>query len=65
MEKLYIDKSRCKGCALCIEACPRGALHFGEHVNQKGYTTVEAEEDKCVACGSCYLVCPDAVFELK
>lgn len=65
MEKVYVDTGRCKGCGYCINACKKGAVHFSDKVNQKGYNIIEIEEEKCVCCGSCYRVCPDYVFEIR
>lgn len=62
--KLKLDVARCKGCGLCISVCPKGAIAFGEHVNDKGYTTVRVDETLCVQCGACYRICPDYVFEI-
>lgn len=56
---------RCKACGFCILECSKDALSFSTNVNKKGYTTVSLEEDKCIACGICYTVCPDYVFERR
>lgn len=65
MEKVYTNTVRCKGCVYCINACPKDAISVSEHVNEKGYNTIEVDEEKCVCCGSCYRVCPDYVFEIR
>ena len=49
---------------MSVEECPRGALRFSGHISDKGYDTVMVDESLCVACGSCYRVCPDRVFEI-
>ena len=54
---------RCKGCGFCIRECPKKALSFSEEMNQKGYTVAVINTDLCVACATCYTVCPDYVFE--
>jgi len=57
---IVVDEVRCKGCALCVEACPQGVIALAKKVNVHGYPFVEAVEmDKCVGCGSCGIVCPD------
>ncbi|MDR1507410.1 MAG: 4Fe-4S binding protein [Treponema sp.] len=65
--KVVIDKERCKGCYLCIRACPVGVLEKDTGPNSQGsYPSVPARPEKCIACGSCYLVCPDvciAIYE--
>ena len=27
---VYVDEARCTGCALCVDACPTGAILFGD-----------------------------------
>ena len=62
---VIIDKSRCKGCALCVMACPRNVLRISERYNGKGLHPVEAvREKKCSGCGFCYIMCPDIVIEV-
>ena len=65
MEKLLINKERCKSCALCILACPPKILKIGEEINGQGYfPIVLTDESKCKSCGLCAVVCPDVVFEI-
>ena len=64
MSKIKINTARCKGCGYCVNDCPRKALSFSGHINDKGYDTVEVDDSLCVACGTCYRVCPDSVFEI-
>jgi len=52
----------CKGCELCIEACPQDCLAISSDLNQKGYHYVELTADTCTGCINCALVCPDAVI---
>ena len=56
-----VDIERCKGCRLCVVACPLHVLNLTEKsVNQKGYNYAEAVlEDTCTGCASCAIVCPD------
>jgi 2-oxoglutarate ferredoxin oxidoreductase subunit delta len=61
--KPVIDGERCKGCLLCVRACPMKVLAASEAPNSMGYypSGVVAEE-KCIACGNCYQVCPDVAI---
>ncbi len=52
----------CKGCELCIAACPQDCLTLTNNINLKGYKFVELKNDTCTGCTNCALVCPDAVF---
>ncbi|NHI94387.1 MAG: 4Fe-4S dicluster domain-containing protein [Candidatus Lokiarchaeota archaeon] len=59
---LFLQFERCKGCGLCIEACPRKVLKEGEKTNARIVNPPEyaPEGDKnCTLCESCMLVCPD------
>lgn len=58
---IVIDSNRCKGCTLCIDACPQGVIAVAARkVNSHGYPYVEAVNvDKCTGCTSCAMVCPD------
>lgn len=58
---ITIDQERCKGCGLCIEACPKDLISFvGRTVNSHGYPYVTtAGTDACTGCASCGIICPD------
>lgn len=63
--KAYADTSLCKGCGLCVVACPVKALIQLTEINEKGYPIVKVDEEKCIGCGSCYRICPDLVYEVR
>ncbi|NUN09070.1 MAG: 4Fe-4S dicluster domain-containing protein [Ignavibacteriaceae bacterium] len=52
----------CKGCELCISACPQDCLALTNNINLKGYKFIQLKNDACTGCTNCALVCPDAVF---
>ena len=58
-----IDADRCKGCELCIPACPVGVLRMSDMRNEKGFLIPELL-DGCTGCTACQLVCPDFVFDV-
>lgn len=58
---IVVNTERCKGCQLCIVACPKGVIALAQkRVNTHGYPYVEAAQpDDCIGCASCGIVCPD------
>jgi 2-oxoglutarate ferredoxin oxidoreductase subunit delta len=57
---IVVNTDRCKGCVLCVNACPQGVITLAKRVNMRGYPYVEpAQIDKCTGCSSCAIVCPD------
>jgi len=63
--KTVIDREACKGCYLCIRACPVKALEKDVESNSTGtYPAKPVDNGKCIACGNCYEVCPDVAIEV-
>jgi 2-oxoglutarate ferredoxin oxidoreductase subunit delta len=64
-----IDKEECKGCNLCVEACPKDVLALNNEVNTKGYHYAYMKyPDECIGCADCAVVCPDTcitVYRVK
>ena len=58
-----IETERCKGCELCIPACPPDVLSMSTEVNEIGFRYPELRPG-CTGCSACLLVCPDFVFEV-
>ena len=52
----------CKGCELCMEACPQDSLAMSPRINAQGYHYAVLVKDNCTGCVNCALVCPDAVI---
>jgi 2-oxoglutarate ferredoxin oxidoreductase subunit delta len=57
--QLRIDEEECKGCGLCIEACPPKAIAMSERLNHYGYRTALYAGAGCTGCGICFMVCPE------
>jgi 2-oxoglutarate ferredoxin oxidoreductase subunit delta len=62
--RLLIRDDRCKGCELCVAACPTHVLALDRsRVNALGYHPIsEVHPDACTSCALCAKVCPDVVF---
>lgn len=60
---IVVDIEKCKGCELCLGACPTAVIGMHEHVNAKGYHYAYMENpDACTGCVNCAIVCPDGVI---
>ncbi|MFO8041598.1 MAG: 4Fe-4S binding protein [Alkalispirochaeta sp.] len=61
------DEQRCKGCSLCVGACPKQIVALDPHrINAKGYNPAYVTDmDKCIACGFCGMMCPDLVIRVE
>ena len=57
---IVVNTERCKGCNLCIVACPAKVLDLDKQVNSKGYHFAYMKNpDDCIGCANCGYVCPD------
>ncbi|MFJ6635888.1 4Fe-4S dicluster domain-containing protein [Streptomyces sp. NPDC091376] len=61
---LVIDVEACKGCELCIDACPPSVLVMtDDQVNSRGHRYPQLLPG-CIACTACTAICPDFVFQV-
>src|SRR5205085_8549175 len=61
---VVIDVEACKGCDLCIDACPPDVLVMTTHVvNSRGYR-YPLLKPGCTGCKACSQICTDFVFQV-
>ena len=67
MAKLTFKEELCKGCGLCVDACPRNLLALSKtRLNQKGHAPVELTDPAaCIGCACCATMCPDCVITVE
>lgn len=60
---IEVDDLYCKGCELCINACPQEVLKLNmERLTSKGYHPVYLYQEGCTGCAICAVVCPEAAL---
>ncbi len=60
---VVISEAYCKGCELCVGACPQNVLRLStERITAKGYHPAEMTGDGCTGCNICAVVCPEAAI---
>jgi len=65
MSRIEVDEKRCKGCELCVIACPFGVLALSKKFSSSGYyPAIMVYPEKCTGCTLCALVCPDVAIEV-
>ena len=57
--KVVFNEDECKGCGLCIEACPVKVLYAHEKLNRMGYHPAGYKGNGCTGCGVCFYACPE------
>ena len=67
MPKITVNEALCKGCGLCVTACPKKILVLAkDRINAKGYhPSTLTDESQCIGCASCAIMCPDVAITVE
>jgi len=65
--EVIIIAERCKGCAFCVEFCPKDVLAMSDTFNSKGYhPPYVVKHGECVNCNLCEMICPEfAIYSVS
>jgi len=65
MSRIEINEDWCKGCYLCVSACPREVLAIDEARWVRGHHPIVVRAaELCTVCRMCELFCPDLAIEV-
>jgi 2-oxoglutarate ferredoxin oxidoreductase subunit delta len=67
MAKLTFNIEKCKGCGLCVSACPKHLLIVSKtKINQKGHYVAEITDmESCIGCAFCATMRPDCIIKVE
>lgn len=67
MARIIVDDGFCKGCGLCVDACPVHIIELDcDRITPKGYHPARCvDEARCTGCCSCALMCPDVAITVE
>ena len=67
MAKVTFNTDLCKGCGLCVDACPKNCLVIStDTINKKGYSPAQmSTPEKCIGCAICATMCPDCIITVE
>jgi NAD-dependent dihydropyrimidine dehydrogenase PreA subunit len=54
-----INGEECKGCGLCVDACPPKVLELEPGLNTYGVHPAHYLGAGCTGCGICFYTCPE------
>jgi len=57
--RVAVDVEECKGCGLCVEACPPKCLELLPELSAYGVHPAHYTGHDCTGCGICFYCCPE------
>lgn len=67
MAKVTFLTDVCKGCGLCVTACPKHIVELDKtKLNAKGHhPAMVTDPSVCIGCAFCATMCPDCVITVE
>jgi 2-oxoglutarate ferredoxin oxidoreductase subunit delta len=66
MGKITVNENLCKGCGMCVFACPLKIIALTDEINAKGYHPARCvQPEKCIGCCACAFMCPDVAITVE
>ena len=56
---MVVREDECKGCGLCVDACPKDVIIVAKKLNKNGFHPAQYIGEGCIGCGVCFYACPE------